>query len=178
MSFLTSRKRWRKKILQDLQAYTAPAQMMSWLNISDPTIYRKGNQKPVSWIHRRPTGSHNSPPHTVPNPNAECVTNRATMEENNSGEEAPAAINVAPAMSWSVEATKIRSFKWTTPESRILGSLTCNIIGNIVVVGNDVECWDKPIQSHKENQNVRSVASSVLDRQHGKFKLLIFTSLL
>jgi hypothetical protein len=113
----------------------------------------------------------NSRPRTVPNPNAECVMNKATMEENNSGEEAPAAINVAPTMSWSVEMIKIRIFKWIYPENRILGSLTCNIIGDIVVVGNDVECWDKPtgVQSHKEKQNVRRVASSALDRQHTKF---------
>lgn len=37
----------KKTLLEDLQAYTAPAQIMSWLKISDPTIYRKGNQKSV-----------------------------------------------------------------------------------------------------------------------------------
>jgi hypothetical protein len=33
---------------------------------------------------------------TVPRPKAECVTKRETMEENNSGDDAPAAISVAP----------------------------------------------------------------------------------
>jgi hypothetical protein len=36
---------------------------------------------------------------TVPRPKAECVTKRETMEENNSGDDAPAAISVAPAIS-------------------------------------------------------------------------------
>jgi hypothetical protein len=91
--------------------------------------------------------------------------NKATMEENNSGEDAPAAINVAPTMSWRVETTKIRIFKCISPGSRILGSLTCNIIGDFVILGNNVECWDKPIQSHKEKQKVRNLVPSALDRQ-------------
>ena len=33
---------------------------------------------------------------TVPRPKDECVTNNATMEEKSSGDEAPAAIRVAP----------------------------------------------------------------------------------
>jgi hypothetical protein len=35
----------------------------------------------------------------VPNPRDECVMNKETIEENNSGDEAPAAIKVAPATS-------------------------------------------------------------------------------
>jgi hypothetical protein len=33
----------------------------------------------------------------VPKPKEECVINRATKEENSSGDEAPAAMSVAPA---------------------------------------------------------------------------------
>ena len=56
-----------------IELTTAPAQIISWLKISLPT--------------------------TVPNPSDECVIKRATMDEKSSGEDAPAAINVAPAMS-------------------------------------------------------------------------------
>ena len=50
--------------------------MTSWLNISDPTM--------------------------VPNPSDECVTNRLRNDANSSGDDAAAAMMVAPAMSGGI----------------------------------------------------------------------------
>ena len=60
-------------LLCGLLEYTLPAQIISWLKISLPTI--------------------------VPSPNDECVTKREMIVQSSSGEDAPAAMSVAPAMS-------------------------------------------------------------------------------